>query len=253
MNQSNQNLDNLLIKLNSFNKTYNKTYYQVILVVIANDTNDYYCEMMKNYWIPFINYIKKHKLSIKIFLLFGQQLKNIQIDSDDIIIANTGEGYIPQILKKTIFAFEYIYNNFNFKHIIRTNLSSFLRSDKILKLSNNLKEKNIYTGRNGNKFASGAAFWLSKDVLLYLIKNKNKLQYNIIDDVAIGNLLFNKFYNDSITFRQDISEHNNYDNLLNKIDLNVLKKYNAYHIRLKSKNRFNDAKIMKILFEYNYK
>ena len=249
MNQSNQNLDNLLIKLNSFNKTYNKTYYQVILVVIANDTNDYYCEMMKNYWIPFINYIKKHKLSIKIFLLFGQQLKNIQIDSDDIIIANTGEGYIPQILKKTIFAFEYVYNNYNYKHLIRTNLSSFFISNKLLELSNNLKEKNIYTGRNGNKFV----FWLSKDVLLYVIENKNKLQYNIIDDVAIGNLLFNKFYNDSITFRQDISEHNNYDNLLNKIDLNVLKKYNAYHIRLKSKNRFNDAKIMKILFEYNYK
>ena len=219
MNQSNQNLDNLLIKLNSFNKTYNKTYYQVILVVIANDTNDYYCEMMKNYWIPFINYIKKHKLSIKIFLLFGQQLKNIQIDSDDIIIANTGEGYIPQILKKTIFAFEYVYNNYNYKHLIRTNLSSFFISNKLLELSNNLKEKNIYTGRNGNKFV----FWLSKDVLLYVIENKNKLQYNIIDDVAIGNLLFNKFYTDAITFRQDISEHNNYDNLLNEIDLNVLK------------------------------
>ena len=175
--------------------------------------------MIKNYWIPFINYIKQHKLYIKVFLLFGQQLKNIQIDSDDIIIANTGEGYIPQILKKTIFAFEYVYNNYNYKHLIRTNLSSFFISNKLLELSNNLKEKNIYTGRNGNKFV----FWLSKDVLLYVIENKNKLQYNIIDDVAIGNLLFNKFYNDSITFRQDISEHNNYDNLLNEIDLNVLK------------------------------
>jgi len=58
--------------------------------------------MIKNYWIPFINYIKQHKLSIKVFLLFVQKLKNIQIDSDDIIIANTGEGYIPQILKNYI-------------------------------------------------------------------------------------------------------------------------------------------------------
>ena len=66
-------------------------------------------------------------------------------------------------------------------------------------------------------------FGFLKMFFLYVIENKNKLQYNIIDDVAIGNLLFNKFYTDAITFRQDISEHNNYDNLLNEIDLNVLK------------------------------
>jgi hypothetical protein len=42
-------------------------------------------------------------------------------------------------------------------------------------------------------------FWLSKDVLLYVIKNK--LQYKISDDVAIGNLLFNKFYTNKIPFR----------------------------------------------------
>jgi hypothetical protein len=249
INQINQNLDNLLIKLNSFNKTY----YQIILIVIANDTNDYYCEMIKKYWIPFINYIKQHKLSIKVFLLFGQKIKNIQIDSDDIIIANTGEGWRPYILKKTIFAFEHIYKNYNFKHLIRTNLSSFFISNKLLELSHNLKEKNIYTGRDGNRFASGAAFWLSKDILLYVIENKNKLNYNISDDVAIGHLLFNKFYTNIITSRQDISERNNYNNLLNKIDLNILKSYDSYHIRIKSINRYNDAKIMKILFDYNYK
>ena len=55
MNELNNNLDKLIIKLNSLNKTY----YQVILLVIANDTNDYYCEMIKNYWIPLINYVKK--------------------------------------------------------------------------------------------------------------------------------------------------------------------------------------------------
>ena len=164
-------------------------YYQIILIVIANDTNDYYCEMMKNYWIPFIKYIKKNNLSIKVFLLFGQNPKNITIDSNDIIVADTGEGYIPQILKKTIFAFEYINTNFNFKHLIRTNLSSFFRTKEVLELSNNLRDNNIYTGlSSGYNFASGAAFWLSKDILLYLIENKHKLQYNIIDDVAIGNL-----------------------------------------------------------------
>ena len=67
----------------------NRKYYQVILLVIANDTNDYYCEMIKNYWIPLINYIKKNQISIKIFLLFGKQPTNIKIDLNDIIVKET--------------------------------------------------------------------------------------------------------------------------------------------------------------------
>ena len=226
-----------------------KKYYQVILVVISNDTDDFYCEMMKNYWIPFISYLKKHELSIKIFLLFGQELKHIEIDSDDIMIANTGEGYIPQILEKTIFSLEYINENYDFKHLLRTNLSSFFRSEKILELSNNLRDKDVYTGVSGHYFASGACMWFSKDILLYLIENKKNLQYNILDDVAIGNLLFSKFYKDYITSRQDFNEYN----ILNKYDPDILKKYNAYHIRIKSSNRFDDAIIMKLFFNYYYK
>jgi hypothetical protein len=243
MNQINQNLDNLLIKLNCLNKSY----YQVILVVIANDTNDYYCEMMKNYWIPFINYIKKHKLSIKIFMLFGQKLKNIQIDSEDIIIANTGEGHIPQILQKTIFALEYIYKNFDFKHLIRTNLSSFFRSDKILDLSYNLESYDIYTGVSGKGFVSGAGFWLSTNTISYLLKYKEKLNFNLIDDSAISEILYTKFYKKTINIRQDLTDYDIF-----KMDKNILHKYNSYHIRIKSNNRHNDAMIMKLFFEYYY-
>jgi hypothetical protein len=228
-----------------------KKYYQVILVIISNDTDDFYCEMMKNYWIPFISYLKKHELSIKIFLLFGQKLKHIEIDADDIIIANTGEGYVPQILEKTIFGLEYINENYDFKHLLRSNLSSFFRSEKILELSSNLRDNRVFTGvseTNGN-FASGAGMWFSKDTLLYLIQNKKELQYTIMDDLAIGELLFSKFYKDDITSRQDFDEYN----ILNNYDPDILKKYNMYHIRIKCSNRFDDAIIMKLLFNYYYK
>tara|TARA_B100001996_G_C18419552_1_gene500152 strand:- start:172 stop:408 length:237 start_codon:yes stop_codon:yes gene_type:complete len=53
-----------------------RKYYQVILVVIANDTNDYYCEMIKNYWIPLINYVKKNIYQLEYFyyLVNNQQI-----------------------------------------------------------------------------------------------------------------------------------------------------------------------------------
>ena len=84
--------------------------------------------------------------------------------------------------------------------------------------------------------------------MFYLLQNKTKLNYKIIDDVAISNLLFNKYYKDLINIREFFNDYS----ILNKYDCNILKKYDCYHIRIKSCNRFNDAKIMKLLFEYYY-
>lgn len=100
LNTTLETLHNKLINLKK-----HKKYYQLILVVIANDTNDYYCDMMNKYWLPFIKYIKNNNLSIKVFLLFGQKLSNIIINNNDIIVANTGEGFIPQILQKNNICF----------------------------------------------------------------------------------------------------------------------------------------------------
>jgi hypothetical protein len=36
--------------------------------------------------------------------LFGKQPTNIKIDLNDIIVKETGEGYIPQILQKNNFS-----------------------------------------------------------------------------------------------------------------------------------------------------
>jgi len=248
----NINVDKLIVKLINLKK--HKKYYQLILVVIANDTDDYYCDMMNKYWLPVIKYIKNNNLSIKVFLLFGQTLSNIVINNNDIIVANTGEGFVPQILQKTIFAFEYINENYDFKHLIRTNLSSFFITDKLLEESNKIPDNKIFTGSkvsHAGEFVTGCCFWLSKDVLDYLIKHKNNLNYNLNDDVAIGYVLYPLYYRDYINNYNQINTEDY--SVLNYYDERILQKYNTYHIRIKSENRYNDAILMELLFKYYYK
>jgi hypothetical protein len=214
-----------------------------------------YCSLQTYFHFDIYRFnIKNNNLSIKVFLLFGQTLSNIVINNDDIIVANTGEGFIPQILQKTIFAFEYINENYDFKHLIRTNLSSFFITDKLLEESNKIPDNNIYTGfkmSHAGDFVTGCCFWLSKDVLEYLIKHKNNLNYSYNDDVVIGNFLSPLYYKDYITIfnmvgNEDYSILNNYDEI-------IIQKYNTYHIRINSENRYNDAILMELFFKYYYK
>ena len=61
-------------------------------------------------------------------------------------------------------------------------------------------------------------------------------------------MCINKYYKDLINIRESFNDYS----ILNKYDCNILKKYDCYHIRIKSSNRFNDVKIIKLLFEYYY-
>ena len=47
------------------------TYIDLIILVIANTGEDYYCDFINEYWAKIINYIEQNGYNIKIFLLFG--------------------------------------------------------------------------------------------------------------------------------------------------------------------------------------
>ena len=86
----------------------NKEYYDLIMLVIANETNEnLYNDFINEYWIKFIKYTRCYAPNIKIFLLFGEKPKNLKIHKSNMIISNTKEDLIPGILKKTIYAFQY--------------------------------------------------------------------------------------------------------------------------------------------------
>ena len=219
----------------------------IVMLVIASRGNRY-DKLRNNYWSKLINYIKTNNINnIKIFLIFGNNVKtsDLNLNEEDKLILNTPENYIPGILDKTINAFTVINNSYNYKHIIRTNLSSFFILDNVIKRSNALEDTNVYSGVNGVcgktniPFISGASMWLSRDNVQYIIDNQSSLDKKLIDDVAIGKLLIN--HKKGILKRYDIV--NSDIEIQDKITLlNNIINNNHYHIRVKS-NRNDDIDI----------
>jgi len=228
--------------------------YDIILFVIASRSN-IYDKLIEIYWKPFINYLKKKKYKIKVYLIFGNniQIDDLELSNEDIIINNTLENLIPGVLKKTLESFRYIEENYEYKHILRTNLSSFFIVDNLIKVSKNLSNENVYAAFIGNYknmlFGSGSGFWLSRDNILFILNNENKLDFSLIDDVSIGYLMKEK--KKTKLNRYGLVNNINYYN--KKKLLNYIITNNGYHIRIKNSNRLIDLEYFKEFTEILYK
>lgn len=119
------------------------------------------------------------------------------------------ETYLPGILEKTIKAIE-ICQQFEFDYILRSNISTIVNID----LLNKYLQKNTidYGGSSiynlqwldpasgitdhryrGTRFIHGTGIILSRKATELLIADKNKINYNIIDDVSLG-LFFKQYF-----------------------------------------------------------
>jgi len=133
------------------------------------------------------------------------------VDEDnDTIYVKCEASLAPGVLIKTIKSFEYIYHNYNFKYIYRTNLSSFLDLHKLYIFSQSHSFQ--YGGIIGNyithiniNFASGSGFFMSKDCVNYLINNKNIDYYTYLDDVELGRTL-SQVYEITFVNRTDFTD-----------------------------------------------
>jgi hypothetical protein len=234
---------------------------KTIILVIAS-RGDIYDQFIFKYWIPFINYIKDSgKKDIEIFLIFGTNVYTKDFDEikENILKFDCDENgsfgsWTPGILQKTIKGMEFIDSNYEYDYIFRTNLSSFLIFDNFIKIVESLENNKVYCGVINDyyikKYISGAGIFISKDLVKYLINNENKLQYNIVDDVAIGYLLQTFIQNP--LHRVDICinyfNENTAYNYINEIINN-----NHYHVRIKNSDRNLDIMYIDFLTNYFYK
>lgn len=113
----------------------------------------------------------------------------VQIDGWGNLDDSLGDG-LALIGARTIRAFEYALENFDFEFLARTNTSSYLDVSGLSKqLPESASRGTIYalSGRWGrNPYPSGALYVLSRQDLEELVANQHFWIHEYIDDVALG-------------------------------------------------------------------
>lgn len=178
-----------------------KEHYDLIILVIASHSSLY-----DKFYSIWNRYDSLHP-NIKVFYVYAKPFhntessrepKNPPLQKD--LIANCEESLIPGVLVKTISALTQIDQNYSYNFILRTNLSSFFRFDKLYNhiTSSGPIHKGIYEGVAGTHlldnnvalpFVSGAGILMSKDIVQLLLENQSDLNYALIDDVAIADFM----------------------------------------------------------------
>lgn len=241
-----------------------------ILNLILYSKNEEYDNMYKSIQ-KYLIFIKK-KLNIDYyFYCFDNIDTDYKIDNDILFIKGK-ETYIPGILDKTIKSIEYFINK-DYDYIIRSNISTpvnfellfnFLEKHNFDFCGDTIKLKWINRKSGiinrkyfGNTFIFGTCIILSRNAYTYLIDNKDKIDYSIIDDVSIGIILNKQFdtidiknyfrvnnttypdtkyysndrnYNKYIPFYRNKSDDRNIDiKCIKNITENLIDNYNTYN------------------------
>lgn len=192
---------------------------------------------------------------IKIFYYYGGS-SFFRVIDDRIYTIHKESLY--NIGYKTIDSLEYLYNNVDFDYIFRTNSSSYINIKNLIDFLIDKPINSFYSARvntelnTGIKFGSGSGYFISKDIVKFIIENKEKWNHNLIDDVSLGDLLLNNGFKLTPSNRLDIDniiDNKLYygDNLVDESKLNQ-----NFHFRCKSKDssREMDIRIMSYIHKH---
>ena len=193
---------------------------KVLFLFIYNET-PHYIQMYKSH-VNYLNYLKhkfnnNNKTNIpnpfpQYYFITCKNLGDKEYLVDDknyMLYINGRETFLPGILEKTIKAFDIIHNKLKieYDYIFRTNISTVVHFENTLSyLSHfpNPTTEMYYIGPLvqlqwldqhsgiidkrywGTPFCSGTCIILSSALIENIVKNREKLHYNIIDDISIG-------------------------------------------------------------------
>ena len=222
---------------------------KILILIIDSDNLPIY-SFCREIWRKYMNNFKPE---INSFFIRGNHTEDVLIG--DTFYCKVIDNFYPGIIKKTIKAFEY-FINYDYDYLLRTNLSSFYSLNNLISFLNNCPQEKYCLGAKINSYGifypSGCGYILSKDIIIDIVENKNKIEYNIWDDVSIGLFLKDKYeiIDEKVLLFIDNKDDENYTR--NKIT-NAKNIY--HHYRVKNDSRDIDKKILSTLLEeiYNIK
>ena len=138
----------------------------------------------------------------------NREIEYIKDSTKEYIVLNTDDSY-KNLAKKTLMALEEVCKLYEFDYLFRSNTSSYININEISKYLERNKDDLSYAGVHvntveGDLIASGAGIFLSKKNIQLLVNNKNNINYDLPDDVAIARFLAShKIYPKNIT-RKDL-------------------------------------------------
>jgi hypothetical protein len=162
------------------------------------------------------------------------------------INSKTKSTYLTQVIRE-FSLFEFFLNCTNADYLYMTNTSSYVNFTQFMKEVSVLPKSNLYGGTDvpfeNFHFYSGANRIFSRDVVSLLFENFSKIDYRLLNDVAIGKLLkdfhLNRIEMSSLTFDNEVE--------ISRHSREVL--LSTSHFRLKSGelNSRNDVQLMHVL------
>lgn len=158
---------------------------KIVVLVISSRDEPYLSldRLVKNTWGNV-----RHS-DIEIFYCYGNEKSNFISGSN---IYTVHDETLANIGQKTLTSFDLIKNR-KFDFLFRTNTSSYVFQENLIKFLKDKPTQNFYCGIVGNyhldpsiKFCSGAGYFLSRDVFNKVLENFNCWDHSYLDDVALG-------------------------------------------------------------------
>jgi hypothetical protein len=193
--------------------------------------------------------------NIDIYYYYSQRLSE-ELEytvNKDTIICNGAEEY-HTIGKKTLCALEYLITK-DYDYIFRTNSSSFIHLENLIKYIENAPSTKFYSGALipyhtqslSIEFATGSGYILSSDVARIIVNNKHIWDHNKPDDLELGIILKNN--NIPLIVKDWLK-------ITRLVDLKELEYLgDRFHIRCKIESSFDNhtqCEIFKSLYERVY-
>jgi len=183
---------------------------KILVLVLDSDTPN----SIRNSAVQKSTWVKDFLVDDKV--LFYKAGDEIMLSGIDLVVdcKNTYEAMGVKAIK----AFEWVDLNIEYDYIFRTNTSSYVNYQNLIKYLNQLSSKGIdYCGHigiyDGIEYISGSGIILSKHAVKSILKTKNQLDESVVEDVAIGKLLKLNNILPTQGKRKDIESHKDIRNL----------------------------------------